>query len=208
MTSAGSAANPDELVGGPTSIASVIPLLPLWRLDRAFDYRIEEKLGELIVGSLVRVPFGNRNVRAVVVDIGDRVPERELQPIAKVLLTEPVVRPPLDELARWVAIRYGVPLGKALDRFVPPRVRIAKRDVVPIQGGPSPRLLETYANGAALVAAIEGGETGTWCINALPSHNRGELISELIAASGRAGGAALVAVPEVRFGSQVVDGLC
>ena len=207
MTSAAPAASPDVQVGEPTPVASVIPLLPTWRLDRAFDYRIDGDPAELTVGSLVRVPFGSRNVRAVVVEVGHRVPERELQPIGKVLLAEPVVRPPLDDLARWVAIRYGVPLGKALDRFVPPRVRIAKHDVVPIQDGRSPRLLETYSNGSALVDAIERGETGTWCVNALPTHVRSELIAELVSAAGRAGGAALVAVPEVRFGSQVIDGL-
>ena len=207
MTSAASAANPDVPVGDPTSIASVVPLLPTWRLDRAFDYRVSDDVDDLSVGSLVRVPFGNRNIRAIVVGLTHGVPERELQDIGKVLLAEPVVRPPLDDLARWIAIRYGVPLGKALDRFVPPRIRIARREVVALSGGPAPQLLPSYSNGAALLDAIEQGGGGTWCVNALPSHDRSQLIAELVAAAGRAGGAALVAVPEVRFGSQVVDGL-
>jgi primosomal protein N' len=208
MTSAGSAANASEPGGvEPTVVASVVPLLPAWRLDRVFDYLASAAPSEPTVGSLVRVPFGHRNVRAVVVAIERKVPERELQPIAKVLLDEPVASPPLDALARWIAVRYGVPLGKALDRFAPPRVRIARRDVVPLEGGPAASLLPSYSAGRSLLEAIESGAGGTWCLNALPAHDRSQLIAELVAAAGRADGSALVAVPEVRFGSQVVDGL-
>lgn len=207
MTSAGSAANPQEGGGTPTLVASVVPLLPTWRLDRVFDYHAPDELSGLAVGSLIRVPLGNRNVRAVVVALERKVPDRELQPIAKVLLDEPVAPPPLDELARWIAVRYGVPLAKALDRFAPPRVRITRREIVRLEGGPAPELLPSYATGPALLAAIEERSGGTWCVNALPAHDRSRLIAELVSAAGRAGGSALVAVPEVRFGSQVIDGL-
>lgn len=175
-------------------------------MDRAFDYTVPEDV-RVQIGSLVRVPFGSRRVRAVVVELTTKVPERELQPIAKLMLDEPVVRPPLDGLARWIAVRYGVPLGKALDRFVPPRVRIARQKPVPLEGGPPPSLLPAYAEGSALVDAIERGGAGTWCVNALPSHERSALVKEIVAAAGRGGGSALVAVPEVRFGSQVIEDL-
>lgn len=207
MTSAASVANPDDGAGGSIStVAAVVPLLPAWRLDRAFDYSVPEDLA-VSVGSLVRVPFGPRKVRAVVVALSNLVPERELQPLLKVLLDEPVVAPPLDDLARWIAIRYGVPLGKALDRFVPPRIRIARHEPAPLAGGPEPRLLSGYTGGPGLIAALSGRGVGTWCVNALPTHDRGDLIAEIVAAAGRAGGSALVAVPEVRFGSDVVTGL-
>ena len=49
---------------------SVVPLVPVWRVDRRFDYALPAKLQAAVqVGSLVRVPFGNRRVRAVVTSL-------------------------------------------------------------------------------------------------------------------------------------------
>ncbi|MGH2746542.1 MAG: replication restart helicase PriA, partial [Actinomycetota bacterium] len=76
---------------------------------------------------------------------------------------------------------------------------------VELDGGPGPVRIAGYAGGPELLGAIEGGASGTWRLCALPGEQRGELICELVAAAGRArSGAALVAVPEVRYGSDVL----
>ena len=181
--------------------------MPAWAVDRTFDYSIPAKLRATVaVGSLVRIPFGGRNVRGVVVALGSWATERELEEVLGAPLADPVAPAPLPELYDWLAERYLVPRGRAFDRAVPPRVRVkidAPQALEPQDtGGP----LSSYVGGTELLAAIANRTPGAWCVQALPSEDRTGLISQLIGASSD-GGAALVAVPEVRFGSEVLEGL-
>ena len=190
------------------AIASVVPLVPAWRVDRRFDYSVpEELLATVSAGNLVRVPFGGRRVRAVVVSVERREPERPLLPVAGVVLRANLVPPPLLRLHEWIALRYAAPRGRAFARAVPPRVRVAAGDGVPLAGGPEPRLAPAYAGGTELLADISGGSFGVWALRARPGEDRAELVAELVAAAGRGGGTAVVAVPEVRYGSEVLDRL-
>jgi primosomal protein N' (replication factor Y) len=116
-----------------------------------------------------------------------------------------VCPPPVLEVVRWIARRYCVPLGAALARTVPPRVRVRPRPRAPVARGPRPERLLRYDGGAALVEALRSGRPGTWAVRALPGEQRGRLVAEIVAARGP--GAALVAVPEVRYGSEVIDSL-
>jgi len=168
----------------------------------------EELVGRVAVGSLVRVPFGHRKVRGIVVSLDDKVPERELERIASVVVEPPLAPHPLDALIRWIAARYAVPQGKAFARVVPPRVRVSVGDPVVLSNGPAPERVPSYSGGAELMASIESGGAGTWSLRSLPGEDRGRVVGELVAAAGRAGGGAcLVAVPEVRYGSRVLDAL-
>lgn len=193
--------------------ASVIPLLPVWRVDRAFDYLVPHDLvAKVRVGSLVRVPFGKRKVRGVVValDSGGAPVERELQPIASSVIDVPIAPFPMHELIDWVARRYAVARGVAYARVVPPRVRVTNltvEPIAPVSGTDKGReLVRSYASGADLLDAIRSGGSGIWSLRCLPTHDRGELIAGLLSAVGDRG-AALVTVPEVRYGSFVLDHL-
>lgn len=158
------------------------------------------------MGSLVRIPFGGRNVRGIVTALGAWTPERELEALLGVPLPDPVAPAPLPALYEWMAERYIVPRGRAFDRAVPPRVRVKPEppgSIEPVEGR---GLLSGYAGGPELLAAIAHGTPGAWCLQAVPSQPRGELVSELISAAAGVG-AALVAVPEVRFGSEVIEDL-
>ncbi|MEA2446589.1 MAG: hypothetical protein QOK47_226, partial [Actinomycetota bacterium] len=190
-------------------VASVVPLVPAWRVDRTFDYTVPDDLAEQVqVGSLVRARFGGRNVRAVVAGIDRLQPERELEALLGMVLADPVAPPPLNDLIAWLARRYVVPAGKAFARVVPPRVRVKVDEPAFASTARSPRLVPTYEQGSQLLDAIAAGRTGAWCLECLPGHDRSELIAELVdAATGSAGNTALVAVPEVRYGSKVLDGL-
>jgi primosomal protein N' (replication factor Y) (superfamily II helicase) len=186
---------------------SVVPLVPAWRVDRAFTYSVPEKLaGALTVGSLVRVPFGNRNVRAVVVEIG-APPADELLDVKALIVDEPLTPEPLDRLVAWVADRYVTPRSICLLRSIPPRVRVKVADPEPLGGGPEPSAVARLQGGDALVGAIRGGAAGTWVVRPVASQDRGPLIAELVAAAAGTGGAALVAVPEVRYGAPTLDAL-
>jgi primosomal protein N' (replication factor Y) (superfamily II helicase) len=194
---------------GAARVAAVLPLVPAWRVDRTFDYAVPPKLASRAEpGALVRIPFGHRKVRGVVISVGAQEPAPDLEEIAAVSFPVPVAPRPLTELLEWIAHRYVVPRGRAFALAVPPRVRVSKPAAEPLTGGPDPSRLLNYGGGAELIAAIESGSSGTWCVGARPGEDRGELISELIAAAGRSGGGgALVAVPEIRYGSAVLDGI-
>jgi primosomal protein N' (replication factor Y) len=191
-------------------VASVVPLVPAWRVDRTFDYLIPEDLApKIAAGTLVRIPFGHRRVRGIVVDADAARPaDVELETIAGVVIDTPLAAPPLDELLDWIALRYATPRGRVFDRIVPPRVRVKKTEIEPAPETSGPSRLENYEGGAALLSAISGGGTGAWVLRPLPTESPGELIADLVSAAAQSGdGAALVLVPEVRYGSDVLDAI-
>jgi primosomal protein N' (replication factor Y) len=178
-----------------------------WRLDRSFSYAVPDALSStLAVGSLVRIPLGARKVRGIVVEIADDNVEG-LEPVLSVVVRTPLAVPALRDLLRWVATRYVAPQPAAFERVVPPRVRVEVRPVVPLANGPAPELLSAYPGGAELHETIASGSEGVWCLRTRSGDDRGRLITELVAAAGRATGAAFVMVPEVHYGSRVLDKL-
>jgi primosomal protein N' len=196
------------LTAADTRVASVVPLVPVWRVDRTFDYLVPEELeSQVRVGSVVRARFGGRNVRAVVVDMQTAAPIKELNEIGAVVM--PLIVPePLIAVLRWIARRYVTPVGKVFARIVPPRVRVSVSDPVLLESGEGPSVVIGYEDGADLIRSIESGRTGAWCLECLPGEDRGRLVAELVHAAGRAQrGAALVCVPEVRYGSVVLEDL-
>lgn len=197
----------DPSAARPTLIAQVMPLVPVWRVDKPFSYSVPEALTGLVPGTLVRVRFGGRNVRGIVVTVAEGHPELPLEPVLGVVVSPPLAPPPLLGLIGWIARRYAAPPGRTLRRVVPPRVRVKPPPPGAISGGPPAERLEIYEGGHGLIAAIEGGRAGTWALRWASGEDRADAIAELVAASGRAGGAALVCVPEVRYGSSVLEGL-
>lgn len=208
MTSAASAADPtteSQAGSGPPLLASVVPLVPAWAVDRPFDYSVPEKLRErVVVGSLVRMPFGGRNVRGIVTALGTWVPQREVEAILSAPLAAPVAPTPLPALYEWLAERYLVPRGRAFDRAVPARVRVEAEPAVGLEAGRSRGAMDQYEGSRHLLSAIAQRSGGAWCLQALPSQARSELIVELLSALDGEG-AAIVAVPEVRYGSEVME---
>ena len=185
-------------------LAEVVPLVPAWRLSRTFSYAVPEKLaGKVAVGSLVRVPLGGRRVRGVVVEMSEGASE-ELEEIVALVIPAPIAPQPMPELLDWIAQRYVSPRGQVYARVVPPRVRAARTEVEPAVTRPEPKIVPTYENGAELLSAIGEGRPGTWCVRVALGEDRGRLIAELV---GAADGSALVAVPEVKFGSSTLDAI-
>jgi primosomal protein N' (replication factor Y) len=186
---------------------SVVPLVPVWRVDRAYTYGVPEELRRALrVGSLVRVPFGHRNVRAVVVD---DEPEQaaDVLDVGALIVEQALTPPPLDRLVTWISERYVTPRSICLLRSIPPRVRVkvprAEALVAPAVRPGVARL----RGGAELLDAIRGGDAGTGVLRPIPSAPRGATIAERVAAAAGTGGAALVGVPEVRYGAPVLDAL-
>ncbi len=188
---------------------SVVPLVPVWRVDRRFDYALPAKLQAVVqVGSLVRVPFGNRRVRAVVTSLMPTAPEG-LEEVAALVAGAPVAPGRLIEVFEWLAHRYVAPLGRAFERAVPPRVRMKVASPEPLDtalAGGERRLL-SYAGGAELLRALQSEEGSNWSVRTLSGEDHGALVVEMIDAALSEGGQALVAVPEVRWGSATLERL-
>jgi primosomal protein N' len=200
MSSGGSARNSLE---GPPLLASVVPLVSVWRVDRPFDYLVPEELAERIVaGCVVAVTFGNRRVRAVVRGLRRELQDRDLAPIDRVVVAAPVAGPPLGDLLDFEARRYVTTTAASWSRAVPTRVRVTATQTPEFAGKESaelPSALEPLAD------AIRQGEPGVWVLRPEPRVPRETLISALVGTVRN--GSALVAVPEVNYGSLVLDSL-
>lgn len=81
-----------------------------------YTYSIPEKM-DINVGDLVVVPFRNREMRGVVVEINSDKPKFQTKPISektKFFLGEDKVK-----IAKWISDKYFCPLNKALRLFLP-----------------------------------------------------------------------------------------
>ncbi|MFN8161446.1 MAG: primosomal protein N' [Solirubrobacterales bacterium] len=102
------------------SIARVEPLTTARALRGPFDYRLPPELGEVEVGSVLRVPFGPQRVLGVVVEIAERselAPERLAEPLEAL---EAGVPPDLVGLGLWIAEEYCSTPARGLGLVLPP----------------------------------------------------------------------------------------
>jgi len=102
------------------AIAKVEPLLTARALRGPFDYRLPDHLGDVGIGSLLRIPFGRRRVIGVVVDVGessDLPPDRLAEPLEAL---EAGATPALVRLGLWVAHQYCSTPARGLELVLPP----------------------------------------------------------------------------------------
>ena len=97
------------------AVARVEPLTTARTLRGPFDYERPDSVG---VGSVVRVPFGGRDVLGVVTSLAERS-EHELSPPREVL--EHSLPPDLVALAPWIAAEYCSTPARALSLMLPPK---------------------------------------------------------------------------------------
>ncbi len=116
------------------TIARVEPLTTARALRGPFDYLAVDGIG---VGSVLRVPFGHREVTGVVTALADHtdVPAEKLQRPVRVL---PHALPPdLVELAAWMAREYCSTFARAAGLMLPPAGTREKTALwaEPVEGG-------------------------------------------------------------------------
>jgi primosomal protein N' (replication factor Y) len=103
------------------TIAKVEPLVTARALRGPFDYRLPESMGEVAVGSVLRVPFGRqRPLLGVVVEMAEtsEIPaERLAEPIEAL---EAGVPPELVRLGLWVAREWCSTPSRGLSLVLPP----------------------------------------------------------------------------------------
>jgi len=102
-------------------VALPVPLRSL------FTYEIPERLtGSVCAGSRVLVPFRNRAMTGVVVEVSARRPDparvKNVREIVEALDAIPALPPKLVELGRWVSGYYVAPLGEVFRAMLPPQI--------------------------------------------------------------------------------------
>lgn len=158
------------------------------------------------MGSLVRVPFGARKVRGVVVELHEAHREG-LESISGLVTAAPVAPGELGEVYRAMARRHATTLASCFERAVPPRVRLKVPAIPKLAAGDDSGPLDGYDEGSRLLEEIAAGRGSTWVVRCVPGEDRGAIARQLVAASLRVGRPALVAAPEVSFGSLALDSL-
>ena len=175
---------------------------PLLSLDRPFTYELPEELGAR-VGSLVRVPFHGRLVRAWVLGPTEDVPERILK-VRDVVSPVPFFDERGLALFRRVSDRYVTPLATVIGRAVPPRVASEERNR-PVSasgetlrtssdGAREPGSVGDYRNGAELLRALADGG-GTFVVRPDPSDEAAVAVA-CVRATLVGGRTAIVVVPD------------
>src|SRR5712691_3099121 len=87
-------------------------------LDTAFTYHVSDGL-EPVVGGRVLVPFRQKRMSGVVVEIHDRKPAVKTKAVLNVLDSAPVLDEQLMHLGKWIADYYLAPLGEVFRTMLP-----------------------------------------------------------------------------------------
>ena len=110
--------------------ANIIVDISLEKLDRTFQYRIPERLREVLApGMQVRVPFGSRSVTGYVMELTDTAEYdiSRIREIKSVVQNSVAIEGQLIALAAWMRKQYGGTMNQALKTVLP--VKAAKRAV-------------------------------------------------------------------------------
>ncbi|WP_026970735.1 primosomal protein N' [Aliagarivorans marinus] len=100
-------------------VALAIPLL------KYFDYLLPGGVSALEVGSRVKVPFGNSQRIAVVVelDVHSEVPQDKLRPLTEILEPEALLPNSIWKLLRWASDYYHYGFGEVFSQAIPAPLR-------------------------------------------------------------------------------------
>ncbi|OGO19470.1 MAG: primosomal protein N' [Chloroflexi bacterium RBG_16_50_9] len=86
---------------------------------RTFSYTIPDNLA-VEVGQAVWVPFGEKTLQGIVLELSSQPAVAETREIIDVIGPEPVLSPPYVPLARWISEHYLSPLFEAVALMLPP----------------------------------------------------------------------------------------
>ncbi len=109
----------------PGLIAQIVPAIPTFAVDDGFSYSVPTGL-DVRVGSIVRVPVGNRRKRGYVISMRHGGGEG-LKPIASVSGDYPAFSSAGVEVLRWIATHYVAPMSVVLAKTTPPNLPRAIR---------------------------------------------------------------------------------
>ncbi|HTC65920.1 MAG TPA: primosomal protein N' [Candidatus Acidoferrum sp.] len=103
-------------------------------LRTTFTYAVPEQLRAAVQpGMRVLVPFRQKSLVGVVVDLPERAPEKaKIREISKVLDVIPALTPKLIELGHWIARYYLAPVGEVFRAMSPPVTEVRSQQQITI----------------------------------------------------------------------------
>lgn len=205
-------------VASLTRIARVAVPSPL---RRTFDYLLPEAMlaehPALAPGIRLRVPFGTRELTAVLLEIDTRsdLPAAKLKPVLSVLDAAPLIPAHLLKLWCWAARYYQHPIGDALHTLLPVGLRGSGKastrrrakdkpaDAQPWQAEPSHTLNPDQHNACEQIKTALGRYQG-FLLDGVTGSGKTEIYLQTIAEVRARGDQALVLVPEISLTPQTV----
>lgn len=120
-----------QVAAKSNSVAEVLVDTKVFHLDEPYSYLVPEPLAEsLVVGSLVKVPFGRTSTEGIVLSRIDSPKTAGLKFIeSQISITSPVTLEQIS-LYREIAARYGVPLWDVFRLAVPPFSKTGERNAL------------------------------------------------------------------------------
>jgi primosomal protein N' (replication factor Y) (superfamily II helicase) len=109
------------------SFAEVVFNLPL---NQSFTYKIPDTFNDIKPGHRVYVPFGKRVITGVVVALQDKCAFKNIKTIIDVLDDEPLLKPRLLELTRWIADYYMSGWGQAVQLALPKGLDEFEKEII------------------------------------------------------------------------------
>src|ERR1700686_5120026 len=103
-------------------------------LRRTFTYEVPEQLRTAVQpGVRVLVPFRQKSLVGVVVDLPERPPEKaKIREITRVLDVIPALSPGLIELGHWITGYYLAPVGEVFRAMLPPVTELRAQQQITI----------------------------------------------------------------------------
>lgn len=160
----------EALIGLPEAparrYAEVAVDVGLAHLDHPFDYLVGEDT-EVVPGCRVKVRFAGRLCDGFVLSIRDHTEHDRVQPINRVVSTEPVLTAPVAGLVRAVADHWAGTFNDVVRLAVPPRHATTEKatprqrslpsadDLTGLDAGP----FEEVVGGAGFLTALEQGHS-------------------------------------------------
>lgn len=127
--------------------AKVVLPIPV---NKAFTYEIPDALAEgVFVGRRVEVPFGNRVLSGIVVDLTQKSDVSKTKPIKS--LYDTYLPTQLLKISEWIASYYSCSRGESMQSVLPPVMRKAR--VRPRRGGFA--VLTDKSSGETALEAVE-----------------------------------------------------
>jgi primosomal protein N' (replication factor Y) len=188
-------------------------------LPHTLQYRVPDALAtQLRAGQRVRVPLRGREAFGIVTSLSREAPDG--RPLRSILAIDPeaiLLDAQLLELVTWMAHYYAAPPGMAMETAVPravvrpPRTSTrpaeeAAPEVEPPPTASQPLPLNPHQAAALepVVAALRRGSGETFLLQGVTGSGKTEVYLQAIAATLALGKGALVLVPEIAVGTQVL----
>lgn len=99
-------------------------------LRRDFDYILPDTIATPALGARVRVPFGTRNMIAIVIGFPEEttIAPEKLRPVSEVLDQHALFDNKLDQLLKWASNYYHYNLGDVYFQMLPALLRQGEPD--------------------------------------------------------------------------------